>query len=290
MELHKWQKECLAAWEENGCRGIVRAVTGAGKTKLALEAIRRLWERRPQLRVIVVVPTIPLARQWQTAMRHAAEGEEQRPGVFGGGRRDGPERRVMIYILNSARDTLAAHMRRELALDHPCLLICDECHHVQSPQNRRLFDFLTPETERGSLYCCLGLSATPFGTENDDVLTRCLGREIYRYDFHEAGADGVIAPFIIGEVSIPFLPEEKEAYDAFGIEMGIALKRLLAEKPELRKLHGAAFLRKVSAMGRQADMDPEEPAGLICARHISARRSPRWRRTGSAAPWRCWRP
>ncbi len=260
MELYQWQRECLAAWEKNGYRGIVRAVTGAGKTKLALEAIRRLWERRPQLRVAVVVPTIPLARQWQSALRHAAEGEEQFPGVFGGGKRDGSGRRVMIYIINSARDALAAHLRRELALGHPCLLICDECHHVQSLQNRRIFGFLTPEIEAGSLYCSLGLSATPFGTDNDEVLTRGLGREVFRYDFPEAGTDGVISPFLIGEVSVPFLPEEKEAYDAVSAELGTAMKELMQEHPELWDLRGTAFLRRVSNLACQADMDPEDPA------------------------------
>ena len=145
MELYQWQKECLKAWEQNGCRGIVRAVTGAGKTRLALEAVRRLRTRAPGLRVRVVVPTIPLAHQWQTALLHAAEGEAQRPGFFGGGRHDEPDRDVMIYILNTAREALSVHMRRDLALGRPCLLICDECHHVQSPQNRRIFDFLTPE-------------------------------------------------------------------------------------------------------------------------------------------------
>lgn len=80
MDLYKWQKACLAAWERNGCRGIVRAATGAGKTRLALEAIRRLRERESSLRVKIVVPTIPLARQWQSALCLAAEDELQLPG------------------------------------------------------------------------------------------------------------------------------------------------------------------------------------------------------------------
>lgn len=260
MELYKWQKECLGAWERNGCRGIVRAVTGAGKTKLALEAIRRLRAREPELRVKVVVPTIPLAHQWQTALLHAADGEAQRPGFFGGGRHDAPDRGVMIYILNTARETLSVHMRRELALGRPCLLICDECHHVQSRQNRRIFDFLTPEMAAEGLYHSLGLSATPFGTENDQVLIRGLGKEIYRYDFAEAGEAGVIAPFLLGEVSVPFLPAEQEAYDALSGELLTALARLRRAHPEVNGLHGAAFLRRVSAIARAFEMDPAEPA------------------------------
>ncbi len=260
MDLYPWQKECLKAWERNGFRGIVRAVTGAGKTKLALEAICRLRKLRPALRVKIVVPTIPLARQWQSALCQAAEEESQLPGFFGGGKRDDPDRLVMIYILNSARDSLSDHMRRELALDHPCLLISDECHHVQSPRNRRIFGFLTAEADSDSLYSCLGLSATPFGTDNDELLARCLGEEVFRYDYREAEADGVISPFLLGEVSVPFLPEEKVPYDAASMELGAARSKLLLERPELGRLQGAAFLRRVSAIARQADMDPEEPA------------------------------
>ena len=36
MELYAWQKECLERWEDRRFRGIVQAVTGSGKTALAL--------------------------------------------------------------------------------------------------------------------------------------------------------------------------------------------------------------------------------------------------------------
>lgn len=262
-ELYRWQSECLTEWERNRFRGIVSAVTGAGKTCLALEAIRLLRERNPQLRVKVVVPTLPLAQQWQTVLFHAAKTEAERPGFFGGEKRDDPKRSVMIYILNSARTSLSAHMRREFALGHPCLLICDECHHVQSPQNRHIFDFLTPGTETGSLYACLGLSATPFGTEHDEILTRCLGREIYRYDLNAAGAEGVVAPFLLCEVSVPFLPEERESYNALTDALRKARNALLRAHPELTGLRERDFLRRVSALARQAEMAPEEPAAAF---------------------------
>ena len=61
MQLYDWQKKCLHAWEKNGRTGIVRVVTGAGKTVLALEAIRRMREQFPDTSVKIVVPTIPLA-------------------------------------------------------------------------------------------------------------------------------------------------------------------------------------------------------------------------------------
>ena len=39
---HKWQMECLNAWILNGCRGIVKAATGTGKSLVALMAMEYL--------------------------------------------------------------------------------------------------------------------------------------------------------------------------------------------------------------------------------------------------------
>ena len=138
MKLYAWQQECLKAWEENGCRGIVNVVTGAGKTVLALEAIRRFRKKHENARIRIVVPTIPLAQQWQSALLQEAESEADRPGFFGAGRRDSQDRPLMIYIINSARDHLPGHMEQAFALGQPVLLVCDECHHYQSRENRRI--------------------------------------------------------------------------------------------------------------------------------------------------------
>ena len=263
MELYQWQRDCLDRWVEHGYRGIVNVVTGAGKTVFALAAIDRLRVQHPELRVRIVVPTIPLARQWETALLHHASSEALRPGFFGGGARDDPDRGVMLYIINSARDALAAHLRRELALGRHVLLICDECHHCASSQNRRIFSFLTPEAEGSGLYHCLGLSATPFGTENDEVLIRSLGPEIYRYGFDDAGGEGVISPFALCEVSAPFSPEELDAYSTLSYELGVLASRLRGSEPRLTKLEGSAFFREVRAMANRAGMDPDEPAAAF---------------------------
>ena len=170
----------------------------------------------------------------------------------------------MLYIINSARDSLAVHLRRELALGRHILLICDECHHCQSPRNRRIFDFLTPQVRQSGLYHCLGLSATPFGAEEkDEVLTWALGREIYRYGFDDAGEEGVISPFTLCEVSAPFLPEEREAYGDLSYELSVLAARLRESVPRLAKLEGAAFFKEVRAMASRAEMDPEDPAAAF---------------------------
>ena len=111
MHLYDWQKKCLNAWEKNGHRGIVHVVTGAGKTILALEAIRRTRAQYPDTSVKIVVPTIPLACQWKNVLLQDMRSGSDLPGFFGGGKRDDPDNRVMIYIINSARDALSAHIK-----------------------------------------------------------------------------------------------------------------------------------------------------------------------------------
>ena len=51
-ELYQWQEECLERWFSNNGRGIVQAVTGAGKTFLALTAAARLEKRLGRLSLI----------------------------------------------------------------------------------------------------------------------------------------------------------------------------------------------------------------------------------------------
>lgn len=260
MKLYRWQQECLDAWRDNDHRGIIHVVTGAGKTRFALLAIDDMISRYGDIVVRIVVPTIPLAYQWQKALLHHMSSEVMRPGFFGGGRRDDPDRRVMIYIINSAREYLSRHIRRDLALRHPVLLICDECHHYQSRENRRIFDFVTQEVLDGRLYFSLGLSATPFGTDNDFVLIRSLGKKIYHYDFGDAVKDGVISSFTVCEVASSFFAEELEEYNALSDGISLSLKKLLYFYPHLSDLKEAEFMKAVSALARKADMDPEEPA------------------------------
>lgn len=260
MILYQWQEKCLKSWKDNGCRGIVQAVTGAGKTRLALKAIDEMLLRCPDLVIRIVVPGIPLAGQWERALLHHVESEDLRPGLFGAGRRDAPDRKVMIYIINSARTTLAGHIRRELSLHHPVLLICDECHHYQSAENRKIFSFLTAEIKNSGLFFSLGLSATPFGTRNDSVLRKALGSTIYQYGFDDAVEDGVIAPFVVCEISSSFFGTEFEEYQGLSDKIRIALIKLLSYCPRLKNLGEMEFMRAVTAMAHEADMDPENPA------------------------------
>ena len=260
MKMYTWQQECLKAWEENGCRGIAHVVTGAGKTVLALEAILQFRARYENARIRIVVPTIPLAQQWQSALLREARKEDERPGFYGAGRRDTWERPVMIYIINSAREHLPAHMEQSFALAQPVLLICDECHHYQSKENRKIFGFHIPPFYPKEQYACLGLSATPFGTAHDEVLTAGLGKEIYHYGFSEASSDGIVSPFTVIETAATFLPYERKRYRELSQELIILWAKLLKRCPWLKEMEKRAFRLELNRLAQEAGMDPSHPA------------------------------
>lgn len=263
MKLYAWQRNCLHAWQKHNYRGIINAVTGSGKTRLALSAIRLLQKEYPKLRIRVVTPTIALANQWRQAILRDSASHGELPGFYGDGTRDDSDRTVMIYVVNSARNGLADHIRTDFAQQYPVLLICDECHRYLSKENYRMFEFLTGELSDFPLYHCLGLSATPFGNERDSALRRVLGEEIFQYDFSDAAADGVIAPHVIGQIAVSFLPEEGREYAALCDKISRAAAMFYQTYPRVKDLPSGRFMKELRRLAAESDMDPSDPAAAL---------------------------
>lgn len=59
--LWTWQAEALDAWHQSDCRGVVEAVTGAGKTMVGITAAFEAF--RQGVKVLVLVPTAELQTQ-----------------------------------------------------------------------------------------------------------------------------------------------------------------------------------------------------------------------------------
>ena len=68
-KLYRWQLDALVAWLRCGRRGVIEAVTGSGKTEVAIAAISDAL-RRGRF-VLVLVPSRVLMEQWHTALRAA---------------------------------------------------------------------------------------------------------------------------------------------------------------------------------------------------------------------------
>lgn len=240
--LYEWQEECLRRWQEHGGRGIAQAVTGSGKTFLALTAAARLeYLFGEKLKVKIVVPTGALTRQWVRAVReffaHAPQGAEtgKKIGLRGNGHKDPADCQYMIYVINSARYELARQILEELKRGEAVFLIADECHHYVSGQNRMIFDFIPHIKEYEERFFSLGLSATLPSGEDRKYLSSVLGKRIYSYGMAEASAENTVCQYEIYHITLFFGQEEREAYDNLTDRMTRLFAMLSSACPSLEK-------------------------------------------------------
>ncbi|MCD8067795.1 MAG: DEAD/DEAH box helicase [Lachnospiraceae bacterium] len=256
--LYQWQEECLKRWLSKGARGMVQAVTGSGKTYLAMCAVDALEEKLGQkVFVKIVVPTSALMNQWAKALReHLAskeEGEscgsatcnmeagretsENSIGLRGGGYKDPANRRYMIYVINSARYELARQTLKQLENGEPVFLIADECHHYARGENSVIFEFQDRISMEKAPWYSLGLSATlPWGQEGA-ALTKALGPRIYTYGMSKAASLKTVSAVDIFHVSLSFREEELEDYEEISDEMLRYYTQLLRFAPALGKMN-----------------------------------------------------
>src|SRR4051812_31053732 len=84
--LRSWQRQALELWLERR-RGVASVVTGAGKTTFALACVDRILNADPELRVLVVVPTVALLDQWLVELETGLGLSGDAIATHGGGKR-----------------------------------------------------------------------------------------------------------------------------------------------------------------------------------------------------------
>ncbi|MDR3225677.1 MAG: DEAD/DEAH box helicase family protein [Clostridiales Family XIII bacterium] len=262
IKLHDWQTQCIKRWFENGCRGIASVATGAGKTILALAAANALTERgedsggEDSLRVKVVVPKIFLAQQWKREIVKYLGAAERDVGLYYGTVKSSPDRPYMVYVLNSARGSLAKHILQDIESSRQPFLICDEVHHFGSTENAHTFDYLK-RVGAGRVFT-LGLSATPDCEHLEDVLIPAVGEIIFRYDVRDAVRGKVTSPYELFRVAVPFMAEENEEYLALSEEIARVSAMLIRSCKGMDINSGSAFTnqlnRLIRAGGRQGKL------------------------------------
>jgi len=249
LKLHEWQTECLNSWAKNNYRGIVNAVTGSGKTTLALAAIQCLHEIVDhELRIKIVVPQTFLASQWKEEIKQQLGAARADIGVYHGKHKD-IGKKYMIYVVNSARHSLAKHVLSDLNNGCAVLLIADECHHYGSMENNRIFDFYKV-ADQNAPYYTLGLSATP-EIANFIAITTPLGQEVHHYDFGRALRDRVINRFILYSISLDLTATERVNYIELSERLSHCLASLMKMHPELKRMAPSQFFAYLSKLSRQ---------------------------------------
>ena len=211
LGLFAWQREAVATWYAHGCRGIVEAVTGTGKTVVGLEAVAHA--ARAGHKSTVLVPSVDLQDQW--ASRFASFLPHLSVARLGGKSSGDPARcDVTIAVVNSA-------IRTDLsALSPDSLLVADEVHRYGSEQ----FQYaLRARYERR-----LGLTATLERSDDavEDVLKPYFGGSILTVGFDRAIRDKVVAPFRLVMAPVGMTKDETEQYERLSRQISNGVKAL----------------------------------------------------------------
>jgi len=235
MSLYRWQQEALDLWidEEsdsmNNKKMTVGAVTGAGKTWLALEVARHEQELAladdSTLYITVIVPRKALMTQWREAFNNHFAFQDLTIGRKGGGGIKGWSPNPVAYQpININIITINAQREGKMQITHNRhLVIVDECHNLRGAKNRNA---LNPEYIGEESVKVLGLSATPHPTpEAKRVVEDLCGEIKYAYRYAQALEDGVIPSFVVNAVSIPMNREEQQELDDWDGKVKWALKK-----------------------------------------------------------------
>ena len=179
-KLREWQKRAIKKWIKNECIGTIEAATGTGKTIVGLHVATKKADGK----VLIVVPTIALQRQWYEELTN--EVEEKYVGLIGGGEKYNGEH-FSIAVVNSVR---SKHFETELGVIFD-LVILDEIHRYFS---RRNMQFIM----RNSFNKILGLSATPDRSDSEEnTLLHEVAPVVYRYKRKKAIDDGVLSTYSV---------------------------------------------------------------------------------------------
>lgn len=266
FELTDWQQDAVAAWLNGvdgiGGRGTLEVVTGGGKTLIALTCAARLSEENPNLKVVVVVPTQALARQWADSITRYTTIARNQVGILGAGRRDSLDgKTALVAVLNTAARALP-----EITRTHdPVLLIVDEAHRAGAPKYSKVLD--SPARYR------LGLSATPDREEigedgeplayDEQVVGQKVGRVVFSFGLRDARLAGWLPNYTLSHHAVSLTSAERVRYDTLSRQVDDArdaIRGLGGDPLRARSLArrnddlGEAARRWVSVTGQRKDL------------------------------------
>lgn len=247
VELYRWQKEAKRAWWENNGRGIVKVVTGAGKTIFALSLISDLYYstayKEGNLKTIIIVPTSALLDQWLVGLLDKLNIPREKIAVFYSKEKESLDGKIFIlYIINSAREYIAKHAQTHFK-ETDTFLIADECHRYGSKKNSRIFQVNYSYT--------LGLSATPerFGDLGfEEKISPNLGDIIYTYSYNDALRDGIIPPYKLIRIKVKLTDQEYAQYEEYTDQISKVSKILFSRYPELEAIKPSDFFKKLGSL------------------------------------------
>jgi superfamily II DNA or RNA helicase len=189
--LRDWQFKFLDAWNKGQNKFLLVAIPGSGKTFASLTVAKQFLDAGSDRRVLIVVPTLNVRRQWEVEgakmfgiqLQTEKFGTDFRTGFIGG---------VATYQSLASQVSLF----RKIVTSRPTLVIFDEVHHLSDTATWGETAKIACENATRILL----LSGTPFRTDgltipfiNYDGDGFCIPN--FRYDYPHALNDTVVRSF-----------------------------------------------------------------------------------------------
>jgi superfamily II DNA or RNA helicase len=194
VTLRAYQKRAVTEAVEKNSQGILVAPTGAGKSIMGLEIIRR--KSTPAL---ILVHRSELAQQWQKEIKRLFG---ITPGFIGSGSWEVGDQITVALVQTLSRNEEKC---REMG-DQIGLILCDECHHAPARSFSEVIGWF-PSKFR------FGLSATPIRRDKLDCLIhRAIGPILAKIERDEVEAVNSIVPANITVIRTGFDPGRLDSW------------------------------------------------------------------------------
>ena len=201
MKLREWQEKAFPLWWAEK-RGIVKVVTGGGKTVFAIHCLTKYLEEEKDNSIFIVVPSIALLDQWYEVLQKTFDDTDI--SLNGGGEHLEEISKVTISTIDSVKNIIHKFDASNT------LLIVDECHKIGTEKRG--------ETLTNNWHATLGLSATPERDYDDNfyiIIKKILGDIIFDYDYIDAREDEVIVNFKLLYAYAAMTKDEEDKYKKF---------------------------------------------------------------------------
>ena len=201
MKLREWQENAFPLWWAKK-RGIIKVVTGGGKTVFAIHYLKKYIEEEPNKSILIVVPSIALLDQWYEGISLNFKNKDI--ALNGGGEQITDLSKVCITTIDSLKNIIRKVEQKST------LLIVDECHKIGTEKRGEML--------AGNWHATLGLSATPERDYDDNfyiIIKKILGDIIFDYDYIDAREDEVIVNFKLLYAYAEMTEAENDKYKDF---------------------------------------------------------------------------
>lgn len=160
----------------NSHKALLVMATGMGKTFVSANIAKTL-----NVRTLYIAHRHEILEQAQATYQLAWD--KVSTGIYDGVKKRGYEDADVVF---SSIQTLSRNYTSFKKSDFG-LIVVDEFHHAAAPSYRRVIEYFGPSY-------LMGMTATPFRSDNQDLLELCAYTIAYEYNFDQAMLDGYLAP------------------------------------------------------------------------------------------------